>query len=307
MNYQQYEKATELKALLDSKTTIRTNHNLDQQVLEEDLNWSTLLFLAKAVHLALPLNCEYTAESFCHFKRQYEIRTGVPFNTQRLFEKFWLRNIMGYIEMAGSVHPAILTYDKISEYRNELQFLSEFTQGIPAERRAIPETDLRAAIDDFELRNNIRLSNDGVYFNQWLSKGKDDGTVSISPIDIYFRPYLVYWEEFQFLSALKKEKQEDTRGLLIHKDELEQLHTSFGKFFVKTPSLQALVTRKLFTDADEYYCLNFWNSEIKYWWNLADKITGRYWEILVDDKNIPDDEARVKKFLEQTFFLGKSS
>ncbi|MEC3963846.1 hypothetical protein [Flagellimonas halotolerans] len=302
MIYDQQEKFKELISFISTHTIDRSINRVDQKAIEENLKWNASLFFAKAIHLAKSREQGFTLAEFDQFRKDYEDRNG-QIDTDSLFQKYWLRNVLGKIKIAGTVSSACHTFSGISSFRNELKFLLEkFPEGIKGKEK-LPKAEFDQIKSKYESEHNLILNDEGLNKPSWLSKS-DDG-ITISNINIYFKPYLDRWKEFEFLSAYKEQiSNDEDKGLKIAKRDLVQLHESFKKFYTQTPSIADLIKQNLLCEKEEFYYLNFYNVEVSYWSILGDQITAFYWQLLVENESFSDDKERVKMLLQQILYWG---
>ncbi|MGE0931994.1 hypothetical protein [Peijinzhouia sedimentorum] len=300
MIYDQQEKFKELISFISTHTIDRSINRADQKAIEENLKWNASLFFAKAIHLAKSREQELTLAEFNQFRKDYEDGNG-QIDTDTLFQKYWLRNVLGKIKIAGTVSSACHTFSGISGFRNELKFLLEkFPEGIKGKEK-LPKAEFDQIKNKYESEHNLILNDEGLNKPSWLSKS-DDG-ITISNINIYFKPYLDHWEEFEFLSAYKEQiSNNEDKGLKIVKRGLEQLHESFKKFYTQTPSIADLIKQKILRENEEIYYLNFYNTEIGYWSTLGEQITTFYWQLLIEDGRFSEDKERIKRLLQQVLY-----
>ena len=141
MIYDQQEKFKELISFISTHTIDRSISRADQKAVEENLKWNTSLFFAKVIHLAKPRKQELTLEEFNQFKKDYEGRSSVKIDSDNLFRKYWLRNVLGKIKIAGTVSSACYQFSRISGFKNELIFLfDQYAEGREGKEK-IPRKD----------------------------------------------------------------------------------------------------------------------------------------------------------------------
>jgi hypothetical protein len=305
MNYNQQEKIKDLQRYISTHTLDKKNNNKEKDALESEIEWNASLFFAKAIHLAQPREKDFSLEQFKKFKKDYESSNDKQIDTDKFFENFWLRNVLGKIKIAGTVSSACFSFDRISSYKNELEFLfNKFPDGKEGKSK-ITKVEFNQIKEQYEIETNLILNEEGIYKQNWLSE-KDDN-IQVSNINYYFKFYLDYWEEFQFLSSYKKQiSKDEDKGLKINTDEFNQLHQSFSLFYSKTPPIQKLINEQVLKIESEYCYINFHNTEIRYWSALEDQITAHYWQLLIEDNNFSTDKEKVKIFLKQILFFGWS-
>ncbi|MTI21130.1 hypothetical protein E1176_08870, partial [Fulvivirga sp. RKSG066] len=300
------KKRKELDKFIKTYTIDRGNRLEEKEALEEDLKWGVSLFLAKAIHLAKPRDQTYSLDQFNQFKSQYEQDNGKQINTESLFQKFWLRNVLSTIKVAGTVSSACNTFQKIHKYQNELTFLYSSIPDGAKKNSKLTKHDFELIRKEYEKKNNLTLSDVGLFESNWLSASED--TVEISNINFYFKPYLDYWKEFEFLCAYQNQiAHKDDKGLQIEKKVLDQLHQSFSSFYQQTPPIQKLIDEKVLTPDGRFYYLNFYHTKIRYWSGLSDQITAYYWQLLIEDSDFVSDRERLRRFINQTHYYGWAS
>lgn len=301
MIYDQQEKFKELISFISTHTIDRSISRADQKAVEENLKWNTSLFFAKVIHLAKPRKQELTLEEFNQFKKDYEGRSSVKIDSDNLFRKYWLRNVLGKIKIAGTVSSACYQFSRISGFKNELIFLfDQYAEGREGKEK-IPRKDFDQIRHKYEKDNDLTLSDEGLFKSNWLSESDD--VIEISNINFYFKPYIDHWEDFEFLAAYKEQiSNDEDKGLKIDKSDLVQLHESFKQFYSQTPSIDDLISQKLLRENGESYFLNFYNAEVGYWSTLGEQITAFYWQLLIEDDRFSDDKERVKRLLQQIFY-----
>lgn len=297
MTYDQQEKFNELLSYISTHSRDRYIHHEDHKAVEENLKWNASLFFAKAIHEAKPKKLELTLEEFNQFKTDYENRNS-QINTDALFQKYWLRNVLGRIKIAGTVSSACHKFSKLSSLRNELNFLcKKFPEG----KEKLTQAEFDQIKNKYESKHKLILNDEGLNNPSWLSKS-DDG-ITISNINNYFKPYLDHWEKFEFLSAYKKQiLNNENVGLKIAKGDLAQLHKSYRKFYIQTPSIADLIKQKILQEKNEFYYLNFHNTELSYWSTLGNQITAFYWQLLIEDKSFSDDKERIERLFQQVLY-----
>ena len=103
------------------------------------------------------------------------------------------------------------------------------------------------------------------------------------------KPFLEFWNDFEFISAFYKEYKKEVKGLVIKKEIFENLHKEFNALFNEIPTIEILKEQKIIRpNGKNKYFINFYGSEVGY-----------YWELLVKDASFNNDKNRVITFLSQ--------
>ncbi|NEN25412.1 hypothetical protein G3O08_18095 [Cryomorpha ignava] len=303
MTYDQEEKFKELIQYISTHTINKDTNRIDQKAKDEDLKWNASLFLAKSIHLAEIREQELIIEQFNQFKKDYELRSETHIDTSVLFQKDWLRNILGIVKIAGTVSSACYEFKKISDYYYELDFIFNYLNKNPDASKNLTRELISHEKERYEADNDLSLNIEWT-INQ-LTPHRNNNNEKALEINPYYSSFLSHWEEFKFLSAYKDRiSSSENKGLKIAKKDLGNLHKSFKQFYSKTPSIATLIGQKLFKAEGGFYYLDLHNVDISYWSTLGDPISAGYWQCLVEDISFINDEDRVKKFLHQIFYFG---
>ena len=301
MNYDQKEKAKELEKFLSTYSVSPRTIPSDNEAIEEELEWRPSLFLAKVIYLAEPVVPKFSTHQLNEFKNKFEAKSEKQINLHVLFEKFWLRNVLNQVRIAGAVSDACRSFRKIRDFKEELTFLLiHFPDGSNKDENLSKE-EFEKIKHNYEHEHNLHLNDIGLYNSNWLSISVD--TIEISDIKYYFKPYLDYWDDFDFLSALEKQlSNRENNQLKINKSRLKELHSSFNSFYPKTPTIQALINDKVLLVENDKYLLNFDNSKKNYWFTLSGRIVSSFWQLLIEDVDFLSDEERLREFINKTSF-----
>jgi len=305
MDYNLNESIKELKSFLNQTRLEKNNFNVDTLANEADLLWDASRFFAALIYNSEPFGWYKTYEQFQEFKTEYELSTGIKIDDKKLFEKFWLRNVLGFIEVSGGISSLCYRFKEIKDYQNELLFWLEFQKAHSGEKgREIEKSLVDIAIAEYETSNAVSLNSEGIYFSRWVSI--KDNKVEYSNMEVYFKHFVDYWDDFAFLCEFKQSRNEDeNKKLLVKKTDFDKLHQSFQMLYPQIPTIEEFKEQKLVIEEDEFYGLNFYNTEPKYWAVLKDKIGGFLWELMIKDHNYTDDKQRLKDWLAKLMYWSR--
>ncbi|MCG3165595.1 MAG: hypothetical protein POELPBGB_01363 [Bacteroidia bacterium] len=306
MDYEQQEKIQELVNYIKTSPIDEFTHHFDKKVIEADLIWEASRFWAQILYKCQPLKFECSLADFNSFKEYYERTHSTIIDSNKLFQNFWLRNILGFIEISESVRAHLHRFKSIINLKNELEFLSAFYPTLPNNERKINKNILDDAIAAHNSHSPSKIESNNIYSKapSWLSE--KDNIVEFSNIDLYFKPYLDYWKDFKFITEFYNEFRKDTEGLLITKSEFIRIQNTFKSIY-DIPSFEKFIKEGIIkaNGADDV-TVNFYNSEPRYWSNLHDKISSYFWELLCSDGNYDSDVERIRFFINQVSYWESS-
>lgn len=297
------EETKELSRLLEQTIVPPNTRDQNQSTLEAAVLWNAPEFFAKILSLAEPMGYECTKEEFNAFHKQYELENAIEIDSEGLFEKHWLRNVLGFVHIAGVVSSVCWSFDKIKEHKNETQFLVDFYLADTEKNKKITKPLLEFAMDAFDQKNGITLDREFIYTKGgWLSE--KDGKIELCSMDSYYTPYLKYWNEFLFLNAFKlfKGTTFNEKGAFVEKVSFEETHELHSRIYPKTPPIVQFMEQNTVHLNKSGYRIDFYKTNPGYWFELSDKILSRYWLFLLDDTRYANDQDRVLTLISQTSY-----
>lgn len=296
------ELVTELKYLISQSKADKQNYSIDQKAKDADLSWEASRFFAALIHKSKPLGFYKSLGEYVCFKEAYQISNNIQVNDSKLFEQFWLRNIIGFVVVSRAISSLCFRFKEISNYRNEILFWLDFQElHKNDEKRRTAKSDIDDAVENYERKNQVTLDKEGIYYKNWASV--KENYVEYSDISIYFKQYIDHWDNFAFLSAYEEFRTEDEeKYLIIEEKQLDEIHRSFSQLFPEIPSLEKLNEQNVITKYDTNYQISFYNTEPDYWGTLKDKIGGFLWELLVNDNQFTDDKHRLKHWMTKVLY-----
>lgn len=307
MNYNyHYEQIRTLNDLLKNSYK-RFERHIDKEVVELDLTWDAARFWANMIYKSQPFNDQFTLSDLKIFQADHENRNNVKIDLDQLFAKFWLRNILGAVEIAGNVSYACrYTFEKIKNRKEELIFLNNVYPQIKQAKRKLSRTDFESLISGYNQSYNTTVEIKSMLEGNPHWATEKDGLIEFSDFEYHYQPFLDHWDDFEFIKDLLEQNKRNERGLIINKIDFENIHESFSSFFPLTPSIKLLKKQQVITYRNSKYYINFFDSDTKYWSGLDDKITGFFWELLITDNTFDSDNDRVIHFLSQISYYESS-
>lgn len=302
LDYNQKEKIKEIQQFIFTQTVDRSNNYKEQEALDADFKWNASLFFAKAIHLAETKSKEFTPNQFNKFKKEYEQNTGKSINTESLFDQYWLRTVLGKVKIAGTVYSACNYFERISNYKKELEFLvKEFPEGKERSNKLTKDEFDKIKLK-YESDHSTTLDKKGLFMKDWFSEKEE--IVQISQMNYFFKAFLDSWDEFEFLSEYNKQVSKNLEtGLKIDIKSFKELNNSFCKFHKEVPSIAKLKEQQVLKEKDKFYYLNLFDTKPKYWRELSGKVIAHYWQLLLDDNSFKSDETRITQLLDQTEYF----
>lgn len=267
-------------------------HHPNQDVIESDLSWESARFWANTIYLSQQF-VPFKQDDLIRLQLEYEKQNNLKIDVDQLFSRFWLRNILGEIQIAGSVSSACrFTFSKIKDRKTEITFLMEVYPEIKKANRKLKKTDVENLISDYNSLKNVSIDFESLITNTSWIRVKNE-TVEFSDIDHYLKPYLDNWDSFGFINCLLEEIGEIEKGLKIDVSDFEKLHSSFTSFHPLTPTIDTLKSQHVINECGDHYVVDFYHSDLPYWSDLNDKISGLYWELLINDSSFISDSDRI--------------
>lgn len=299
MNYRNQERIKEIQNIIRPYKTKWPLH-IDKKSLETDTNWNASIFFSKLLFKAKYPESYWTKEDLENFVNTYNLTNSVLINADALINKYWIREVLGQIQLPKAVRDVIYDFEKMKSHQQELVFVRALYSAYPSQK--VSEDKFSKFLLKYEKTNEITLDAAWLKSNWVKQKTESDESLKIGNIDYYFT-LLDNWNEFEFLYAFKNEKSKDeSRGLVISKNELKSIHKTHKSYFLKSPTLDSLKEQAVLSKNGSEYYINFYNNKVPYWNGLGDKISGLIWEELIIDDTISDDKQKVKIFLSKILY-----
>lgn len=257
--------------------------------------WNASLFFCK-ITLASNLNRRlFRTNDFAKFVTKYNIQNAKKIDADTLFNRFWLRKVLGFVHIPDAVRVVTNDYEKYKNHKNELSFLRSLYHNHPDQ--TIEESTLEVQILEYEKENGIKISRKWIADTHWIKPSKDKEILKIGNVDYLFN-LLDNWDVFAFLYAFKLETYKQQRkDFEISSNKLNTVLNAHRTYFPLTPSLVDFEQNKTFIKNNKDYLFRTTQNKIDYWHDLKDEISGHYWEALVQDRSFSDDEERVLCFI----------
>jgi len=238
----------------------------------------------------------FARKDFERFKDQYEQQNAVVIDSDSLFERFWLREVLSVVHIPDAVRVVTNDYEKYCNHHNEILFLKYIYRN--NSDQTIADIEFEKQILKFEEVNSIKISRKWIVDTHWIKPSKDKDILKIGNVDYLFN-LLENWDVFAFLYAFKLETyRRQEKGFEINAKKLKFIINAHKIYFPLTPSLFDFEQNKIFIKNNKDYLFRTTQNEIDYWHDLKDEISGHYWEALVQNGSFPSDEERVLCFID---------
>lgn len=306
MDYQQQKEINEIQYFLNSFPTKSNTLHRSVESLNSDVQWNAALFFAHILFKSRKSHNRLTNKQLSVFTNKYDNKNKTKIDTESLFKKYWLRNVLGRIFIAGTIDSACRVFNKIKELKIELEFLCHFYSKLKEdERKSISKVNFDEEINKHEIEHGLTLNKKQLYEQQWLNLKEE--SIELYNLEVHYQPFLNYWDDFSFLNTLKTECINASNDCVISYSDFDSVYNQFASLYPGTPNSNELIKQNVLQKQKNEYLINFFNTEVNYWSDLNEKICGYYWQLLVDKTTEINDLDRVKVFLETIFHAHSSS
>lgn len=293
------------KSIVDIQNIIKTFekkwcNNIGEKALEADINWNASIFFGKVLAKSNTPKSYWSKKKLEAFSKIYNSNNNTEININKLLNKYWIREILDVIQIPHAIRKVTYDYEKMQNNQQELNFIRTVFESYPNQKISIIEYN--SFLKKYKSDNKLTL--DEAWIESTWIKAKNEKDEDLKINDIYYYNLLLdNWEDFKFLNTLKLEKEKNTiRGLAISKKEFNDIYNVHKSCFFKSPSLEELKEQKVIYEKGKGFYIDFYNCSVSYWSGLEDKISGFIWEELITDKQIYDDEKRIKIYLSKILY-----
>ncbi|MFK5982219.1 MAG: hypothetical protein QM499_04830 [Flavobacteriaceae bacterium] len=294
MDYKESECIKSLKATIDQLNASKK----EWPKKAEDANkfWNASLLFCKIVLGSKASKLLFTRTDFEKFKVRYEQQNSVSIDSVTLFERFWLREVLGFVHIPDAVRVVTNDYEKYRDYHNEILFLRMLYKNYPNQK--ISENNFNQEFNTYERNNEITLLRKWFEKTQWVKPSKEKDELKIGNVD-YLLNLLDNWESFAFLLAFKLKNYERQKYTFeISSKALNSILTKHWSYFPLTPSLSEFEDNGTFVKNKNVYLFRTTQNEIDFWHDLKNQIGGHYWEALLQDNNFKTHRERLINFID---------
>jgi hypothetical protein len=294
--YERDQKEKELRDFLDSCFHTPPKDHPRDEATKAEYNWSASRLWASIIYQSQAITSNISELEFSQFKTQYEEANRVTVDTGRLFERFWLRRVVGFIEIPGSMVSANFTFERIVDAKPELEFLLNYLR---QNTTTTDRTTFINAVNTYNASASHKLNSRLFFSKNFLSTEKRN--LKFANITEYYNGYVDHWEEIRFISALCKTKYDGNKGYQIEVDAFEKTWNSFNSIF-EIPSIETFIQQGTLHRNDSKYLITLRGSSSGFL-DLSSEIAANYWRLLIKDAQLGSIEDKIKIFLKSVSLL----
>lgn len=174
MDYKESEAVKSLIAninLLKPPTLKRPNNaQNDNKLWNASLLFSNIILASKRIQQLFP------RKEFEKFVINYDQQNSVNINVDFLFNKFWLREVLGFVHIPNAVRSVTYDYEKYRDYKTEVFFLKSLFDNHPSQ--TIQESLFKESLLEYEKQNSVKISGkwmDLELYDCTMEPSKDSG------------------------------------------------------------------------------------------------------------------------------------
>lgn len=296
LNQQSEEIANQIK-LSKAKLTYRQPTAF---AIQSDYDWNASFFFAMLLFESqIKPNTFLTERDLSELHESFEKKDGT-LDIEVLKNRFWIRNVLGIIEIPSLISNAVRHFEKIEEAEAEFNFLRDaiknFKKGNDIGLQEFmlffekyqQEKSLRISIDLCKIAFHLKLENDKVTINNIR----------------YNEPLFVHKRELKFIeTVLEKQKEGDRHCLQIDSNRLQSIHKNHKSVFSKTPPIDDLIAEGVIKKEDKHYTLKIGHSNLQYGETLYNKISPQLFALMRGSEDYREDAELLKEWLLKLSFV----
>jgi len=294
MDYKESEVVKSLIAdinLLEPPTLESSNSAQDDNKL-----WNASLLFSNVTLASKRIQRLFTRKEFEKFVIDYNQQNSLNINTDFLFDKFWLREVLAFVHIPEAVRSVTYDYEKYRDHKTEISFLKSLFDNHP--NQTIQKSLYKESLLEYESQNSVKISGKWIADKKWIKPSKEAGSFKIGNVDYLFN-LLEHWDYFTFLNSFKIASQErQGKGFCIKTSVLKSILDKHKKCFPLTPTLKEFEGKEIFVKQKDEHLFSIYQSEPNYWHDLKSRIGGHYWEALMHDDSFSNDEERILNFID---------
>lgn len=301
MDYYQKEEVT--KALVQAIRHSATRAiQLHTQNIDSETVWGASLFYTEVLWNAdLPIRT-VSRKVVNSISKEYG-KVNVPINVDSLFKRFWLREVLGTIQIPSAIRSILFDFNKYRNQYDELRFLN-FTYGNDPER-VWTTAGFETAMGEYNKADT--LDAEWLLDSGFLKKSKVNDTFTIR-FSEHYNSLLDYWNDFKFLTHIQEYSEKlRKKPITINVSNFDSILKSHSKCYLQTPGLKYFIDKKLIAKVDDHYVVQNLQDTDVLRQQSEDQIGTLIWRKIVHHNQNQKPEQLVLDFLEKMSSISYSA
>jgi len=271
----------------------------DIQIKQAEAQWAASHFFANVLVTSQSPEGEISESEFEKFKTRYESANGISIDANLIFESYWLRKVLGFIELPRAVSSLCLSIERWKSKKDLIEFLCSFYTTVD-DRYCVKKEEFETALNTYNESKSASIDFNELTEGHWVTTRKDK--IEMHDMDRVYAPVLKNWNEWMFLVAFKDYKNSiSDKGLNINRSDFLRVYEAHSTYFTSTPTIEEMIGQGFLKETETGYIVNFYKSSVHYWSGLSDQIAGLYWESLVRSTTEENDQESLTEFLCKIF------
>ncbi len=304
-SYEQKIRAERLQHYLKLRTYVpKDETDATDTKGQEALQWGAEHFFAKLLTKASIPAINVSEDRFWEFKERWEKQKGIEINAHELFEKFWLRRILGCVVLPSAVSGLCNTWESRRNYRSEIEFLVLLYDTIEGNFRRVDREVFDSALNSYNERIGTSIAVSQLIQNNWITERKDG--LELQNMSQFFKPILEHWNQLDFLNDFKKLRyMGQTEELLIDEKEFNEIYEAQLNYFPNMPSIDTLKSDGFLSQVDETFSVNYRKVSFTFGQAFTDRTSGLVWQLLLRSERAVNDEGLLHEFVHKVLSGGR--
>ncbi|MES1226748.1 MAG: hypothetical protein ABUT20_65340, partial [Bacteroidota bacterium] len=221
--------------------------------------------------------------------KSFKSETGRELDVEELFQKNWLRNVYGKVEISGSIRLSMYSLKRIIELEKELVFLKKIKDA--QQEEWISKAEFDEVKIKYEADNALELDIQKAIDAQWI-KIEDEEIVINDLEKLIFLSKDI--NQFLFIKKLYDLDNARFDQLRIGKNALKNIWDKHQHCFRNTPSIEILIGKKALIEHSDFFVVNLPRSEFPYTSAVSNKTGALLWEKVINNDSFENDFERMK-------------
>lgn len=276
MNYHTNQKVSFLeRRLTNFESDAKAQFN--RQFFDNASAWNPVEFI-RAILKHCSVSHVLVEAELSDIEHEFTITTGLQSPMEQVISKYWLRIVLGIVEIPASVRSALITFNEVSQSLDYFRFL--LTMITNKDNRNVTETVLLEAIERYRNDNGIMIDIEHDIFKKYATKKESIFQIAHP---VYYKNFVEFETAFRFLDFISKKTSHANQPVLkIQSDILQELVNVHKQSYPTTPGIEELEKENVFVKSDTESIVNFND----YWSYFGDVVAASM--LVRDDKEVLD-------------------